>query len=126
MACRFLGQHYDGKDIPDPPTRPEFADAVIHWTPVISPSGMEFYSGDLFPEFKGNMLIGGLTAKGVVRVQIDGERAEEVGRLDLGARIRDVEQAPDGSIYLLTDKANGNVLRLTPKSQSDVASGRQK
>lgn len=109
------GRHYDLRDIPDPTTRPEFANAVIHWTPVISPSGMEFYTGEMFPEFKGNMLIGGLTAQGIVRVQIDGEQAREVGRIGLGARTRDVEQAPDGSIYVVTDQDDGNVWRLIPK-----------
>jgi glucose/arabinose dehydrogenase len=59
------------------------------------------------------------------RVQIDGERAREIGRIDLGVRTRDVEQAPDGSIYVLTDKDNGSVLRLVPKDHKDVASGRQ-
>lgn len=114
------GEHYDGKDIPDPDTRPEFADAIIHWTPVISPSGMVFYQGDLFSEFKGVMLIGGLTAKGIVCVEVNGEHAREVGRIDLGERIRDVEQAPDGSIYVLTDKDNGAVLKLTPSEGAQV------
>lgn len=109
------GEHYDGKDIPDPDTRPEFTDAVMHWTPVISPSGMEYYTGDLFTELKGNVLIGGLSAKGVVRVKLNGDQAEEVGRIDLGERIRDVKQAPDGSIYVLTDKNDGNVWRLVPE-----------
>ena len=109
------GEHYSGEDIPNPDTQPGFADALIHWTPVISPSGMEFYSGDLFPEFQGNMLIGGLTAQGVVRVDVDGNQPEEVGRIELQARIRDVQQAPDGSIYVLTDEDNGEVLRLVPE-----------
>ncbi|WP_207427578.1 PQQ-dependent sugar dehydrogenase [Pedobacter sp. SYSU D00535] len=109
------GTHYDGKDIPDPTTRPEFADATVKWTPVISPSGMTFYTGNMFPAFKGNMLIGGLTARGVVRVQLNGDQAKEVGRIDLGTRIRDVEQAPDGSIYVSTDQRDGAVWRLVPK-----------
>ncbi|ELR73426.1 PQQ-dependent oxidoreductase, gdhB family [Fulvivirga imtechensis AK7] len=107
------GEHYDGKDIPDPPTRPEFTDALIHWTPVISPSGMVFYTGEMFPEWQGSLLIGGLTAQAIVRVRIDGQNAEEVERIELGARIRDVEQAPDGSVYVLTDKGNGNIWRLS-------------
>lgn len=106
------GKNYDGTDIPDPPTKPQFADALIHWTPVISPSGMEFYSGDMFPEWKGSMLIGGLTSKGIVRVSVKGDQAEEVERIDLNARIRDVEEAPDGSVYVLTDQGNGNIWRL--------------
>lgn len=108
------GVHYDGREIPDPPTKPEFVDAVIHWTPVISPSGMAYYESDMFPEFRGNFLVGGLSAQGIIRIKINGDKAEEVGRLDLGARIREVEQAPDGSIYALTDENNGKVLRLTP------------
>jgi glucose/arabinose dehydrogenase len=119
------GRHYNGEAIPKPSTRPEFADAALHWTPVISPSGMEFYSGDLFPEYKGNMLIGGLSAEGLVRVQINNDKAKEIGRIDLGARIRDVEEAPDGSLYVLTDKANGQVLRLVPKDHKDVATERR-
>lgn len=107
------GENYDGTDIPDPPTKPGFADALIHWTPVISPSGMRFYTGDMFSQWKGSALIGGLTAKGVVRVTVNGGQPKEVERIDLGARIRDVEQAPDGSVYVLTDQGNGNVWRLT-------------
>jgi glucose/arabinose dehydrogenase len=112
------GRHYDGKDIPDPPTRPDLADAKIHWTPVISPSGMEFYNDDLFPDLKGNMLIGGLSSQGLVRVELSGDQAKEVGRIDLNARIRDVEQAPDGSIYVLTDKRDGSVWKLVPNTLS--------
>ena len=108
------GKHYDGEDIPNPPTRPEFADAVIHWTPTISPSGMIFYNGTMYPEWQGSMLIGGLTSTGIVRVRTNGEQAEEVERIPLAVRTRDVEQAPDGSIYVLTDEENGKVLQLVP------------
>ena len=106
------GKHYNGKEIPNPTTRPEFADAKIHWTPTISPSGMVFYTGSMYPEWQGSMLIGGLTASGIVRVQLKGEQAEEVERIPLAVRTRDVEQAPDGSIYVLTDENDGKVLRL--------------
>lgn len=109
------GENYDGTDIPDPPTHPKFADAVIHWTPVISPSGMEFYTGEMFPQWKGKMLIGGLSSQALVIVQVNGEQAKEVDRLEMGARIRDVEEAPDGSIYVLTDQDDGNVWRLSRK-----------
>ena len=106
------GKNYDGTDIPNPPTHPEFADAAIHWTPTISPSGMIFYTGNMFPAWQQSALIGGLTASGLVRVQVDGEQAEEVERIPLAARVRDVAQAPDGSIYVLTDEKNGKILRL--------------
>lgn len=108
------GQHYDGTNIPDPPTHPRFADAIKHWTPVISPSGMLFYTGDAFPEWRGSVLIGGLSAEAIVRVKIDGQNVTGEERIPLGARIRDVEQAPDGSVYVLTDEDDGNVWRLTP------------
>lgn len=109
------GRHYSGGDIPDPPTQPQFADAAMHWNPVISPSGMIFYTGDLFPEWKGSILIGGLSSTALVRVEVNGEQAEEVERLDMNARIREVVQAPDGSVYVLTDQGNGNIWRLSPK-----------
>lgn len=84
------GQNYDGTDIPDPNTRPEFADAVIKWTPTISPSGMIFYDGDMYTEWQDHAIIGGLTSSGLVIVRIEGEMAEEVERIPLAARIRDV------------------------------------
>jgi glucose/arabinose dehydrogenase len=106
------GQHYDGTDIPDPPTQPRFADAVKHWTPVISPSGMVFYTGEMFPAWRGSALIGGLSSNGLVRVALDGAEVAGEERIPLGARIRDVEQAPDGAVYVLTDEDDGNVWRL--------------
>lgn len=106
------GDNYDGSEIPDPPTHPEFADAVVKWTPTISPSGMLFYTGNMFPEWQDSMFIGGLTAAGLVRVETDGETAREVERIPLTKRIRDVDQAPDGSIYVLVDEPNGSILRL--------------
>ncbi len=111
------GIHYDGRDIPDHATRPEFNAPEIVWTPVISPSSMIFYTGAAFPAWRGNALIGGLSAKGLIRVQIDGDTAREVERYDLGARIREVEQGPDGAVYILEDEARGSqgrLLKLTP------------
>lgn len=106
------GDNYDGSKIPRPTTRPEFADAAIHWTPTISPSGMTFYTGNMFPAWKGSGLIGGLTSSGLVRVKVNGEKSEEVERIPLVTRVRDVEQAPDGSVYVITDQNNGRILRL--------------
>ena len=108
------GINYDGTEIPDPPTRPEFADAVKHWSPVISPSGMAFYTGDVFPEWRGSVMIGGLSAQELVRVEFDGQSVTNEERIPLGVRIRDVEQGPDGLVYLLTDRDEGNVWRLAP------------
>ncbi|GAB2802706.1 PQQ-dependent sugar dehydrogenase [Halomonas shantousis] len=111
------GQHYDGRDIPDPPTQPRFATSAMHWTPVISPSGMAFYTGDAFPQWRDSVLIGGLTAGGIVRVALDGQQASEQERIPLGTRIRDVEQGPEGDVYVLTDQENGRIMRLQPASQ---------
>lgn len=108
------GDNYDGSKIPDPTTRPEFADAAIHWSPTISPSGMVFYTGDAFEAWQGNALIGGLTASGIVRVAVDGTTAEEVERIPMGVRVREVAQAPDGTIYVLSDAENGQLFHLRP------------
>ena len=114
------GTHYNGADIPDPPARPEFIDAHRQWTPVIAPSGLIFYTGEMFPEWRGSALIGGLRAQALVRVQFDngsvaGDARDE--RIPLDARIRDVEQAADGSVYVLTDERDGKVLRLSRKPE---------
>lgn len=111
------GDHYDGRPIPDHDTRPEFVAPKITWTPVISPSSMIFYSGDMFPDWRGSALIGGLSGQALVRVTFDGTNAREAERFPMNARIREVEQAPDGAIYLLEDERNGSggrLLRLTP------------
>ncbi|HEX8572785.1 MAG TPA: PQQ-dependent sugar dehydrogenase [Allosphingosinicella sp.] len=109
------GDHYDGKDIPDHPTRPEFEAPKVWWTPVISPGNMIFYSGNAFPQWKGDALIAGLSSKALIRVDIDGDRAREAERWDMGQRIRDVEQRPDGSVWLLEDGPRGRLLKLSPR-----------
>lgn len=111
------GKHYGGDDIPNPPTRPEFADAVRHWTPVISPSGTTFYEGDAIPGWTGNLLIGGLSSEAIIRLTLDGEAVTGEERIPIGVRVRDVKQGPDGSVYALTDERNGKVLRLTAESR---------
>ena len=107
------GEHYNGKDIPDPPTHPEFADAIYHWNPVISPSGIAFYTADAIPAWKGNLLIAGLSSQAIVRLTLDGETVVEEERIPMGTRIRDVAQGPDGAVYALTDEGNGKILRIT-------------
>jgi aldose sugar dehydrogenase len=107
------GKHYDGTDIPDPPTHPEFADAIAHWNPVISPSGIAFYTADAIPGWKGNLLIGGLSSEAIIRLTLDGEKVSAEERIPIGARIRDVAQGPDDAVYALTDESDGKVLRLT-------------
>ena len=108
------GRHYSGTEIPDPPTRPDLAPSIYHWDPVISPSGMAFYTGDPFPGWRGNLLIGGLSSRSLVRLTLDGARVIGEERIRMGARIRNVRQGTDGAVYLLTDQDDGAILRLTP------------
>ncbi|MGD9973618.1 MAG: PQQ-dependent sugar dehydrogenase [Desulfatirhabdiaceae bacterium] len=111
------GDHYDGQPIPDHHTRPEFRAPVISWTPVISPAGFIIYTGTLFPDWTGNGFMGGLSSKSLVRIEFDGDNAREAERFDMGTRIREVEQGPDGAIWLLEDGrfgARGRLFRLVP------------
>ncbi|WP_202842211.1 PQQ-dependent sugar dehydrogenase [Luteimonas saliphila] len=108
------GNHYDGTPIPNHSTRPEFEAPKEWWTPVIAPSGMIIYSGNLFRTFRGDAFIGGLASQALVRVRFNGTQATEYRRYSMGKRIREVEQGPDGAIWLLEDGAGGRLLRLTP------------
>lgn len=108
------GDHYDGRDIPDHPTRPEFEAPAVSWNPVISPSSLIFYTGDAFPGWRGKALIGGLSSKALVVVDIATPGAREVARFPM-KRIRAVDQGPDGFVYLLEDGPSGRLLKLRPK-----------
>src|SRR5690606_32462693 len=88
------GNHYDGRNIPDHDTRPEFEAPKVFWVPAISPGGLIIYSGDLFPDWKGNAFLGGLSSRALIRVEIDGDSAAEAERFEMGERIREVEQGP--------------------------------
>jgi glucose/arabinose dehydrogenase len=107
------GSNYDRSPIPDPPEHPEFTDAIYHWNPVISPSGIAFYTADLIPGWKRDLLISGLSSEAIVRLDLDGEKVVGEERIPMGTRIRDVAQGPDGAVYALTDE-NGEILKLTP------------
>jgi glucose/arabinose dehydrogenase len=107
------GMHYDGSPIPDPPTRPDLTDAVRHWSPVISPSGMLFYGGERFAAWQGRAIIGGLSAHELVVVQPGGDASAEQ-RVPLPERIRDVAEGPDGLIYILIDRKDGALWRAEP------------
>ncbi|KUM43103.1 PQQ-dependent sugar dehydrogenase [Pseudomonas sp. EpS/L25] len=109
------GDHYGGKPIPDHSTNPKFIPPKITWTPVISPAGLMIYEGNRFPAWKGNAFIGGLSSKSLVRIELKGEEAREVERYAMGTRIRDVEEGPNGSLWVLEDGANARLLELQPK-----------
>lgn len=107
--------HYNDAPIPNHDSKPDFAAPNLAWTPVISPSGMIFHSGKMFPDWKGSALIGGLSSQSVIRVAIDGAKATEAERLGMGLRVRDLIEAPDGALLLLSDGKEGELLRLTPE-----------
>lgn len=110
------GIHYDNDPIPDHSARPEFAAPAIGWTPVIAPGDFIFYNGDMFGDWRGDALIAGLKTQAIIRVSIDGETATETGRYDMGERIREIVEGPDGAIWVLEDTEKGRLLRLTPAS----------
>lgn len=107
------GDHYDGRSIPDHDTRPEFAKPKIVWTPVIAPAGLMIYQGDMFPLWQGDAFIGGLRSKALVRIEFTGEDAREAARYAMNERIREIEEGPDGAIWLLEDEGGGKLLKLT-------------
>lgn len=110
------GRHYSFLPIGEGTAKEGMEQPVYYWDPVIAPSGMVFYTADLFAGWKNNILIGSLTPGLLTRLLMkEGKVAQEERYLgDVGERIRDVRQAPDGSLYLLTDAGNGRILRVTP------------
>jgi len=108
------GDNYDGTPIPRHPTHPEFAPPIWSWNPAISPAGLIFYNGSLFPNWRGNLLLGGLSSKSLILLTLDGDRAKSEERIAMNRRIREVIEAPDGAVLLLTDAKEADLLRLTP------------
>lgn len=105
------GDNYSGKVIPDHPSRPDLEAPKLWWNPSISPGGMIRYSGRMFPQYRGNLLIGALSGESLIRVVVDGDQARVADQWDMDARIRDVAEGPDGAIWLLQD--DGALMRLT-------------
>ncbi len=108
------GSHYGGADIPDHARGDGFEAPTVWWNPSVSPGSLMIYSGSMYPQWQGDAFIGALSGQALIRVDLDGTRASQAEQWDLGDRVREVEQAPDGSIWLLTDGAGGRLLRLTP------------
>jgi glucose/arabinose dehydrogenase len=113
------GKHYSGGQIGVGTHNAGMEQPVYYWDPSIAPSGMTFYTGDRFPAWRSNLLVGALKFRLLVRLSLDGERvvAEERLLTDLGERIRDVRQGPDGFVYLLTDSPNGRIIRIEPANR---------
>ena len=101
------GINYDGVEIPDPDEFPEYEDAIHHWSPVRSPSGMIVYDGAMFPEWRGDIFFGALSAGGLERVDLEAGEVADTQFIPFNTRIREVAQGPDGAIYLLTNTKDG-------------------
>lgn len=113
-----FGEEYSGDPVPGAvTTREGFVDPVYYWDPVIGPSGAQFYSGDAFPAWRGNLFVGALRDKALVRLVFEGDGVVGEERLlaDRGKRIRDVRQGGDGALYVVTDEGDGELLRIAPR-----------
>jgi len=110
------GVNYNGVPIPNPDTRPDLAKPVIYWVPVIAPGNLMFYSGAMFPEWKGSALLGGMETQTLNRITFDGKGgATPAERWSVGFRVRDVEQGPDGALWMLEDANPGKLVKVTKK-----------
>ena len=109
------GHNYNGVPIPSPDTRPDLAKPVIYWDPVIAPGNLLFYKGTMFPQWNGSAFVSGLATEALVRITFDGKGgAQAVDRWKVGHRVRDVEVAPDGALWMVEDAKAGGLFRLTP------------
>ncbi|WP_409484130.1 PQQ-dependent sugar dehydrogenase [Arsenicicoccus dermatophilus] len=111
------GSHYDGRDIPDHRPGDGYVAPQVWWNPSISPGSLMIYSGEAFPQWRGDAFVGALSGQALVRVHLAGGTATKGDQWNLGQRIREVEQGPDGAIWLLTDGEQGRLLRLAPVSR---------
>ena len=107
--------NYNGVPIPSPDTRPDLTKPVIYWTPIVAPGNLTFYKGAMFAQWNGSALMGGMSTMTLNRIVVDGATAKPAERWSVGHRIRDVEVAPDGSLWMLEDNAVGGLFHVTPK-----------
>jgi glucose/arabinose dehydrogenase len=114
------GHNYNGVPIPNPDTRPDLTKPVIYWVPVIAPGNLMFYTGtQTFPQWNGSGFVSGMGSKSLTRIVFDGHGgAKPAERWDMGHRIRDVEEGPDGSLWLLEDANPGALIHVTPTLHS--------
>ena len=110
------GENYGGGVIGEGLTHKDgMAPPLHHWTPSIAPSGMAFITGDRYPGWRGQLMVGSLKFQELRRIELDGQRVRAEHRIPVGQRVRDVRQGPDGWLYLLTDAPDGRLLRLRPQ-----------
>lgn len=108
------GSHYGGADIPDHAPGDGFESPRVWWTPSMSPGSLLAYSGAAFPAWKGDLFLGALSGQALIRLDVDGARVTKADQWFMGQRIREVEQGPDGTLWLLEDAPGGRLLHLTP------------
>lgn len=110
------GIDYSGAKLHESSSKPGMEQPIKYWVPSIAPSGMAFYTGDLFPRWRGSLFTGALAGQFLVRLQLNGNAVTSEERIlqNLNERIRDVRQGPDGALWLLTDSSSGRLLRITP------------
>jgi aldose sugar dehydrogenase len=113
----YSREYSTGQPITQSQSAPGLEDPKVVWTPAIAPSGLAFYSGNRFPQWKGDLFAGGLVSQDIRRVDLDAA-GQVVGQqsIRIGQRVRDVRQGPDGFLYVLTDEEAGKLLRLEPAS----------
>ncbi len=110
------GRHYSGAKIGEGASKPGMEQPIHYWDPSIAPSGMAFVTSNTYPDWKGDLLVGALRGRHLAKLDLEGNSVvgEEKLLTGLGERIRDVRQAPDGFLYILTDSNNGRLIRLVP------------
>ncbi|MGB7371454.1 PQQ-dependent sugar dehydrogenase [Erythrobacter sp.] len=114
------GINYNGVNIPDPTEFPQYVDAVHQWSPVRSPSGMIVYTGDRFPQWQGDILFGSLSAGGVELVDMEAGEVAGTQFIPMNTRIREVEQGPDGYIYLIAEREGKNMSAIWRMESMEV------
>src|SRR6185437_13486868 len=111
------GKNYNGVPLSKPASRPDLVPPKLYWVPSIAPSSLLIYSGNIYPQWRGDGFIGALAGRALIHVRIRGDQASKLDQWDMGHRIRFVGQGPDGAIYLLEDGSGGRMLRLTPRGR---------
>jgi aldose sugar dehydrogenase len=110
------GHNYNGVPIPSPDTRPDLAKPAIYWDPVIAPGNLLFYKGEIFPQWNGSAFASGMSSESLTRITFEGKgEAKPVERWNMGFRVRDIEEAPDGTLWAIEDAESGGLFHLTPK-----------
>jgi len=108
-------EYTTGQPVAPTQSQPGKVDPLLVWTPAIAPSGLAVYTGDAFPAWRGQLLAGGLVSRNILRIAVSESSAEVLETIEVGQRVRDVRQGPDGLVYVLTDEPNGQLLRLEPR-----------